>query len=207
MLRRLIYFLIVGTFALNANAQSAHYASGFSQMFAFAWDVNIPINNNFTNKVSWDGFKLEYRKMVTHNLSVGTEINWAGYKEYYPTKTYQIPNGAITSDFYTYIYTLPLAVNVHHYFEAGKMIKPYVGLALGAMYSEQRIYYNTYYSNDYNWGFLVRPELGAIFRFSENSNVGLLVGARYSYATNKQSTFKINGLQSVGFQLGIVFMQ
>jgi len=174
-------------------------------MVAVAWDVNFPLDNKFVNATSFKGFKFETRRMVTPNMSVGFEAGSNVYDQYLPRKTYQIQDGAITTDLYTYVYTLPLALNVHHYFNVSKMVIPYAGLAMGATYSQQKIYYNTYVSQDENWGFLIRPELGALVKFHEG--MALLVGARYSYSTNTQSTFHINGIQSFGLQLGLVFMK
>ena len=207
MPRKLIFLIGSVVFTLYAHAQSTEHSPFSNQMLDFAWDVNIPASNKLITDVSWAGFKMEYRKMVAKDLSVGIEVGWNAYHQYIPRRTYTAQNGAITTDFYPYIYNLPLAANVHHYFHAGKLVFPYIGLALGATYSEQKLYYNTYYSSDYNWGFLVRPELGAIFKFNEFSNTSFLFGVRYSYSTNQQDNFEINGLQSLGFQLGVVFMK
>jgi hypothetical protein len=207
MFRKLFISMITMAAALVVSAQGKYYPAFSDELFGLSWDINIPVNNNFTNKTSLDGFQMDYRKMIKHDLSVGLEINWASYEQYYPRKTYQIPSGAVTTDFYSYLYTFPLAVNAHHYFHVSNMIFPYAGLALGATYSEMKLYYNTYVTSDYNWGFLIRPELGAIMKFSENSSWGLLIGARYNYSTNSQSEFKINGIQSIGFELGLVALK
>jgi opacity protein-like surface antigen len=207
MFRKLFISVIIIPMVLGVNAQGKNSPSFTYELVAFSWDVNVPISNSFTNKTSLDGFQMDYRKMIKNDLSVGLEIGWSGYDEYYPRKTYQIRNGAITTDFYSYLYTLPMALTVHHYFHFNNMIYPYAGLGLGATYAEMKLYYNTYVSSDYNWGFLVRPELGAIFKFSENSGWGVLLGVRYNYSTNKETQFNINGVQSVGFQLGIVAMK
>jgi hypothetical protein len=204
MFRKLFISLTAIPMVLAVSAQGNHTPAFYSEFFGLSWDVNVPINNNFTNKTSLDGFQVDYRKMIKPDLSVGLEINWAAYDQYYPRKTYQVQNGAVTTDFYSYMYTFPMALNVHHYFHVNNKIFPYAGLALGATYAEMELYYNTYVTTDYNWGFLVRPELGAILKFEENSPYGLLIGARYSYSTNKQSNFKINGISSIGFQLGFV---
>ena len=208
-MRRKIIILVILLLPLTfmANAQSIHHAGLFYDMFSFAWDVNVPVNNTFVSQTSYDGFKMEGRRMIKDNSSIGLELSWNGYYQYRPRKTYELQNGAVTTDFYSYIYTLPMAVNVHHYFHAGKVVTPYVGLALGATYSEQRLYYNTYVSYADNWGFLVKPELGAILKFNEHSGFGLLIGADYSYSTNSEDAFSISSLQSFGLQLGLVFMK
>jgi hypothetical protein len=173
-------------------------------LFGVAWDINIPVNNKFVTRTSLDGFRFEYRKLIKHRMSVGLEVSWNSYYQYVPRETHQTANGAVTTDFYKYIYTLPLAMNIHYYLYRSKYAVIYGGMALGASYSEQQLYYNTYASADYNWGFLARPEAGVIIRPSESSGFGFLVATRYSYSTNKQSNVEINGLQSLGFQVGIV---
>jgi hypothetical protein len=206
MLRKIFFStMTIMAIAIGAVAQTGHHTEVFNQMADVAWDVNFPINNKFVSKTSFEGFKFELRRMIKSGISAGFEVGWNTYYQYVPRQTYQIQDGAVTTDLYTYIYTLPLALNVHHYFNINKMVTTYAGLALGATYSQQKIYYNTYVSQDENWGFLVRPELGAIIKFQEG--MGLLVGARYSYSTNSQKTFQINGLQSFGLQLGLVFMK
>ena len=202
MLRKIfLSILIILTFFIELNAQH----SSFQQMVAIAWDVNIPINNKLIDATSYKGFKFEIRKMVKTNLSVGFEVGSTVFDQYIPRKTYQVQNGAVTTDMYGYIYSLPMALNVHHYFSVSKTVMPYIGIALGANYSEQKLYYNTYVSSSDNWGFLVRPEVGAIIKFQDD--IGVLVGARYNYSTNSEQSFQMNSIQSLSFQLGFVFMK
>jgi opacity protein-like surface antigen len=207
MYRKIFISIFIISLSVAAKGQGNQYPVFTDELIGFSWDVNIPINNTFTNKTSFDGFQVDYRKAIKHDMSIGLELGWSGYDEYYPRKTYPIHNGAITTDFYSYLYTLPMAVTLHHYFHVNNKIYPYAGLGLGATYAEMKLYYNTYVSSDYNWGFLVRPELGAIFKFSDNDRWGIILGARYNYSTNKNSGFNIDGLQSVGFQLGIAAMK
>lgn len=206
MIRTIILLLVLALFVnMPANAQKSTVP--FTTLFGVAWDVNIPTGNEFLETTSYYGFKIEYRRALKGNFSLGGEMAWNSFHEYVPRSTYQLKNGAITTDLYKYIYTLPIALNGHYYFKGGKIFHPYAGLALGATYSQQDLFYNTYVTEYDNWGFLARPELGAIIRLSENSGFGILVGARYSYSTNQQDDFKIDGLKSIGLQLGIVLTQ
>jgi opacity protein-like surface antigen len=206
MFRKLFIFTLTLLVVSGVCAQKKNnYQPPFSnEMVAFSWGGNVPINNDFTNKTSWNGFKLEYRKMIKPDLSVGFEMSWNGFEQYRPTKTYQLRNGAVTTDFYSYMYTVPVALNAHHYFHFNDMVTPFAGLALGATYSEEKLYYNIYGSNYYNWGFLISPELGAIVKFEEGSGFGIIVGVNYNYSTNKQSQVNLNGIQNFGFQVGIM---
>jgi outer membrane protein W len=144
--------------------------------------------------------------MLSHtNVSVGADVSWNSYYEYTPKTTYQLKDGAVTTDLYKYVYTLPLALTAHYYFPAGKIIHPYLGVGLGATYADEQLYYNTYVTEDTQWGFLVRPELGALIKVNPKSGWGILAGVRYSYSTNKQTEFKIDNLSSIGVQLGVAW--
>jgi len=206
-MKRKYFFIpvLILLFAVRGNAQK--YDKPFENAFGATWDVEIPSNNPFVSATSFEGFKLEYRHGLAHHMSVGLVMGWNRYYQYVPRQTYQIPDGAVTTDLYTYIYTLPFGINAHYYFGESKMFKPFLGLTLGANYSQQRIYYNTYYSEDENWGFLARPELGVMIEPTPHAGFGILAGVSYSYATNSQDVFKINGLKSLGFQLGVFFIQ
>ena len=135
----------------------------------------------------------------------GGDISWNSLYEYAPRKTYELPNGAVTTDLYKYVYTLPFGLNAHYYFQGNKLVTPYAGLMLGTTYSQQKIYYNTYVTEDENWGFYIRPEIGAMIKFDEYTNWGLLIGARYNYSTNQQADFKIDNISTISLQLGMAW--
>jgi hypothetical protein len=67
------------------------------------------------------------------------------------------------------------------------------------------MYYNNFVSEDKNWGFLVRPEVGAIIKFQDQW--GALIGASYAYSTNKNPSLGIKNLGDVNFQIGLVFSE
>ena len=83
-------------------------------------------------------------------------------------------------------------------------MEPYIGVALGGQYMEQSLYYNVYVSDDNNWGFVARPELGLIIN-PQHKGWGFLVGAYYSYATNKTDLINSNSFTNFGINLGVVF--
>jgi len=49
----------------------------------------------------------------------------------------------------------------------------------------------------------LRPELGTIIKFQEQW--GALIGATYSWSTNKNDRLGIKSLGDVNFQIGLVF--
>lgn len=205
MSRTLFSLLLVAL--LGSKATFAQSDKAFDEFFTFGWDVNIPMGDKFVDATSYAGGKMEFRKMVKHNLSIGLDLSWNSYYEYQPYQTYRVNESTdITTDLYRYNYTLPMAITGHYYFDTNSRIfQPYAGLGLGAVYAEQKLYVNIYELSGDNWGFLARPEIGTIIRFHQDSDMGLLLGARYSYSTNSNDSFKIDNLQALGFNLGFVW--
>ena len=64
--------------------------------------------------------------MIKADLFVGFEVGSNEYDLYVPRKTYQMSDEAITTDLYTHVYILALAINAHHYFHISKTVVPYV---------------------------------------------------------------------------------
>jgi hypothetical protein len=206
-----ISLIFLATFLSSgvANGQQAAAIGGraFDNFFTFAWDVTLPMGDKFVSDVSFAGAKLEYRKMVTDNISVGLDLSWNSLYEYKSYQTYHLNSSSdVTTDLYKYNYTLPMAVTAHYYFSSNGIFQPFVGLGLGATYSTPRLYFNIYEIDGENWGFLMRPEIGTIIKFEPDGDMGVLLGARYSYSTNNEDKFKIDNLQSLDFQLGLVWL-
>jgi hypothetical protein len=177
------------------------------QLFGIGWQINFPNNNNYLSKTSFAGGKFEYRHFLKHkNVSWGLAGDWSTYEQFLPRQTFTKPDGsAITGDYVAQVYQLPLTATAHFYLEAGKHFQPYAGIALGGQYVEQSLYYNVYVSDDNNWGFVARPELGTIIKIDQHKEWGLMVSTYYSYSTNKNDLLKSDSFKNFGVGLGIVF--
>lgn len=178
-----------------------------SNLLAGTWNINLPANSDYLTKTSFSGGKIDYRHFINHSkFSFGVSLDWASYEQYFPRQTFVKPdgNGAITSDFVAQVYQVPIVGTFDYYFKGGKMVKPYVGIGLGASYMEQSLYYNVYVSDNDNWGFVARPELGAIIKFDESW--GALIGANYSIATNSTELLNKSSINSFGFNIGLAVL-
>ena len=164
----------------------------------------ILTNNNYLTKTSWSGMRFDYQFMIKSNVSVGIGASYNSFDQYFPKQTYQKTDGtgAVTSDMVRHIYTSPITASVHYYFD-GKMVRPYVGIGLGTEYAEQDAYFNIYTVQAKNWGFVVRPEVGAIAKFSPN--VGGFLSVAYNYATNSEDDFNISHLSQFPITIGLIF--
>ncbi|NIG54932.1 outer membrane beta-barrel protein [Chitinophaga sp. Cy-1792] len=201
---------ILFAFSICSFAQNVTYTNTYStsnkitNLFGLSWEISIPSSNDLISKTSLAGGRFEYRHFLPNApVSFGIGVSWNSYEQYSPTQTFTYKNGnsAITTDMDKVIYTVPVTALVHYYFNNGKNVMPYIGVGLGAQYAEQDIYYNIFVNNQYNWGFVVRPEVGVLIR-PNGGNWGILAGANYQYGTNKNDLVNSNGLKSVAFNIG-----
>jgi outer membrane protein W len=172
--------------------------------FFLGWEVAVP-TNDLISGTSWSGGRFEYRRMVNHNISVGIGMSWNSFDDYVPRTTYQKPDGtgAVTTDLVKDVYTVPITLSAHYYFDAGKKLLPYIGLGLGTEYADQNLYFNIFGAEQNNWGFVARPEIGLIYPF--NTHGGIYLNAAYNYATNKNDIYNTNSLAQFAVSLGFVF--
>ncbi|RFM27300.1 OmpW family outer membrane protein [Deminuibacter soli] len=201
-MKKILPVILLLTCCLGSLHSIAQTAS--PDKFFVSWEIAFP-NNDLVSKASFSGGRLEYRRMIKPNFSIGIGASWNSFEQYAGTKTYQAPsgNGAVTTDAVKDIYTVPVTISGHYYLQGGKHIKPYIGVGLGTQYSEQDIYYNIYGIEDNNWGFCVRPEIGFLVRIARGAELN--VGGFFNYATNKSDDLGFNHLQHFGINIGFAF--
>lgn len=179
------------------------YTMTAEDQFVLNWEMAIPSGNDFLGKNSYSGGRFDYKHFVDGgNLAIGASLGWNSFNEYYDPQVYERPDGsgAVHTDMVRHIYTLPIAVN-GYYFLYKRNIKPYVGLGLGTVYSEQDAYFNIYVVSESNWGFLVKPEIG--LQLEVNETFGIATYATYNYSTNKNDYFNIDHLASINIGAGL----
>jgi len=188
-------------FVLSASAQQ--------RMFYLNWDITKPASNTgWMNNASAAGGKAGYRKFMERSenkFSTGLDFGWTTYSQYKPAETFQQENGAITTDYFNYVFQYTLTGSVQYNFIAHENFYVYGGLGLGAMYNKYRVYYNIWVEGNESWGFLARPEAGVIARIPGRS-IGGMAALHYDIATNKSEGYGYNNFSAIGFQIGIVLM-
>jgi outer membrane protein W len=180
------------------------YAQKGSSFFGLSWEVAVPSNNAYLSKTSWAGGRIEYRHMIKKDISLGIGMSWNSFDQYVGQKTYTGNGGAsaVTTDMIRQIYTLPLTALVHYYPSTnGKTFKPFVGLGIGAQYAEQNSYFNIYQLSNNNWGFALRPEIGANYMLA--SEISILGTVGYNWASNKNDGLGLTSLSQFTFNLGL----
>jgi hypothetical protein len=186
--------------------------SGFAQdkYFYINLDVNMPLSNTeWISSTSATGLRAGYRVFVNEKFSAGLDISWATFDQYLPTQTIENGNGAITTDYFKYLYSYSAAASGQYNFRIGESesFSPYVGIGLGAMRNEYVLYYNIYNDTEQSWGFLARPETGLLVKFGRRRSVGAMAAIHYDFTTNKSEKFNYNSFSALGFQVGLIFTQ
>lgn len=172
-------------------------------------DINKPLSNpDWIADLSAGGGKVGYRSFIRPNFSAGLDLGWSTFDQYQPTSTIQNPTGAITTDYFHFIYSYSGVVSGQYYFKSEEQDRffPYAGLGLGANTNEYVLYYNIYDDTERSWGFLARPEAGLLYRFTERGTWGLMASIHYDYSTNRSKKFNYHNFSSIGFQIGLMVM-
>jgi hypothetical protein len=203
-MKRMIYILATAmtlvVFAGEANAQMGkkEYVNG-------GWQFNGTPGNSYAESAQGYGAYLEGGYYITPMFAMGGFAAFSTNNQYYPVQTYTFSNkSALTTDMDKSIYQVPFGATMRVRFLRG-ICQPYVEAKLGTEYSTQSTYMSTFVSRQDNWGFYVSPELGVtIFPF-EATDFGFHMAAYYSFATNRNKSVDINGINNVGFKLGIAF--
>ena len=138
-------------------------------------------------------------------FAVGGFLSFNTNNQYFPKQTYTYSDkSALTTDIDKSIYQVPFGTSLRVRFLRG-MFQPYAEAKIGAEYSTQNIYMSTFVSRQDNWGFYASPEIGMTFFPFESTDFGFQIAAYYSYASNRNSKFNIDGINNLGFKLGIAF--
>lgn len=193
-----ILFLLVGAVAI---AQPKY--------FYLSVDYNAPLSNkNWISNGSAQGLRLGYRYFITDRVSAGVDLGSSAIHEYKPTTTIESASGAITTDYFNYIYSYSAVVSGQYNFLVGDgdLVFPYAGVGLGANYNEYTQYYNIYTNAESAFGFLVRPEAGILVRFGTRRSLGAMASVHYDYSTNKSAEFGYKNFSTAGFQIGLMLM-
>ena len=200
MKRLLFLFILAVSIAHGITAQD------FDGYYTASLDINQPVaNTNWVNTLSGPGVRLGYHRFLNEKFSLGGDINWGTYKQYQPTETIQNQSGAVTTDYFKYVYAYGIVLSGRYYIPTSRrLIKPYAGLGLGAAYNKYTLFYNTYTDQTKAWGFLARPEAGLLFRFNERRSIGATIGLHFDYSTAQAKSYGYNSFSNIGFTIGLI---
>ncbi|WP_304583211.1 outer membrane beta-barrel protein [uncultured Alistipes sp.] len=172
------------------------------------WQMNVPLGNSFADKASGWGMNFEGGYRITPAVAVGPFVSYHTNLQNIDRQTLILNNGsALTTNQKHAVFQLPFGVTGRYSWCNNSVLQPYIGLKLGASYSEFSSYYYVIKQYDDSWGFYMSPELGVSIFPNPTYRFGLHLALYYSYATNSGSllTYKINNLSNFGVRVGISF--
>ena len=203
-MKRFIYILAAAAvFALTAAEADAQM--GKRDYINGGWQFNGTVANNFVQNGQGYGAYIEGGYYLTPMFAIGGFASFNTNNEYIPKQTYTFSDGsALTTDLDRSVYQVPFGTTFRVRFLRSE-VQPYVQAKIGTEYSVQSTYMSTFVNRHDNWGFYMSPEVGLTFFPFHKTDFGFQVAAYYSYSTNNNKSYDINGLNNVGFKLGIAF--
>lgn len=171
------------------------------------WQVNSPLSNDFTEKMSGWGMNFEVLYDVHPNVGLGGFMSYHTNHKYVGRETLSLSSTeALTTDQQRSAFQLPFGLSAAFPLVNNSIAKPYLGVKTGAMYAQYTTYFGTGGVQHDSWGYYVSPEFGVRIHPTEQ-HWGLHIVGYYSYATNHVQTLtgEIKGLHNLGFRLGVIF--
>ena len=203
-IKRLLYmvlFVAVAGLPMGSKAQIS-----LDSYYNVDWQFNVPLGNNFSNVASGWGMNFEGGYYITRDIAVGGFLSFHTNNEYFSRRTIALSKTlSLNTDQQHQMFTLPFGVLARYRFIEDDF-QPYVGMKLGACYSEFNDYYYIFMSGADRWGFYMSPEVGFNWYPWANS-IGFHMALYYSYATNKCNvmSYSQSGLNNFGVRLGVAF--
>lgn len=203
-MKRIIYTLAVMTAVLLATTQ-ANAQMGKPYYINGGWQFNGTVANNVAESAQGYGAYMEGGYYVTPMIGVGGFASFNSNDQYYGKQTFYFDDhSALTTDLTRSLYQVPFGATLRCRF-LWTELQPYIEAKIGTEYAQQSTYMSTYVSRHDNWGFYISPEIGmSWFPFSQ-TDFGFQLAVYYSYATNSNKAYNLNGINNLGFKLGVAF--
>ena len=203
-MKRIIYTLAVMTAVLLATTQ-ANAQMGKQYYINGGWQFNGTVANNVAESAQGYGAYMEGGYYLTPMIAIGGFASFNSNDQYYGKQTFYFDDhSALTTDLTRSLYQVPFGTTVRCRF-LWTELQPYIEAKIGTEYSQQSTYMSTYVSRHDNWGFYISPEIGlSWFPFSQ-TDFGFQLAVYYSYATNSNKAYNLNGINNLGFKLGVAF--
>ena len=203
MKRVVLIILMAICFKASSQNPSGNITILDRDMFIINWEIAFPTNGDYLSETSFSNGRLEYRHLVNRKFAYGFSLGWYSFDQQVDQQLYESEDGsaAVFTDLIRQVYQVPLSANGYYYFSDSETLRPYIGLGLGANYSQQEAFFNIFVVEDDNWGFYVRPEIGT--QYLLNNGFGLIAYVSFNYATNSSDFFEVDSLSHVGIGLGV----
>lgn len=125
------------------------------------WQVNVPLGKSFADKASGWGMNFEGGYRITPAVAVGPFISFHTNLQNIDRRTLYLNDGsALTTNQKHAVFQLPFGATGRYSWLNNSIFQPYVGMKLGACYSQFSSYYYVIKQYENTWGFYLSPEVG-----------------------------------------------
>lgn len=173
--------LLIAIIAVTATGASAQNYFG-----SIYWSVATPTGQfrSFVNETSVAGFGLDVQWWASDHVSAGLVLGYNLWSDVYRgvTQQYTISDGLKGAINGTQVHTVnsfTLMAGGRYLFGGSRDVRPFVGLAAGAVTSSQALEVSFVRFTETNWHLGVAPSFGLLIPMSYNSMLDL--SARFSY--------------------------
>lgn len=190
---------------ISTTTQAQLYKSTY---FNIDWQFNAPVCTDFANVASGWGLNFEGGYYVAPKLALGLYGSFHTNNEYVEAQVLQLSSSsALYTDQIQRIFQVPFGALLKYRFIEGSMFEPYVAAKIGANYVRMSSVNNVLDFYDETWGFNLQPEVGVSIFPSASNRTGIHLALYYSYSTNQSKCliYTLNGLNNIGFNLGVTF--
>jgi len=151
------------------------------------YSMALPMGDtkDFIDPASFRGMNFEFEKFVNPSVGVGFLVGWNTFYEAKPRATYPLDNGAITSNQYRYLNAIPIQATGKYYFASDDAtVRPFIGLAFGTYYMEQRVDNGLFSSSEKGWTWSMAPKAGILVPINYKASLAISV----DYSTSFKSS-------------------
>jgi hypothetical protein len=140
--------------------------------FSFQYSVGIGTGDlgTFNSNASFRGATIEWRGMVQPSIAVGIEAGWNVFYKELPYDTYTSGTASLSGKQYRTQNQVPLLLAVNYIWNPDEVVRPFVGLGVGTMYSRRNTDMNQYTIEEDAWHLAFRPEVGIQYELSSSTS-------------------------------------
>ena len=184
-------------------------AKAQSNLTAITYEASFPLSDtkNFTGKTSFIGFKLDMRRFVQPNATIGLSVGFHVFDDKVDDQLISL-DGVFENERaidiwgtqYRYINSWPIMATGYYYLgDRRSSVRPYVGTGIGVFAAKRRLDLGLTSLAETKWQFGASPEAGLLYEMGEMS---MILKATYNYGLK---TGDVNAIQYFTVGLGFAW--
>jgi hypothetical protein len=173
--------------------------------FSFQYSIGVGTGDlgTFNSAASFRGATIEWRQLVQPSVAVGIEAGWNVFYKEIPFDTYTSGTASLSGKQFRTQNQVPLLLAVNYIWKPEEVVRPFVGLGIGTMYSRRNTDMNQYTIQQDAWHLAFRPEVGIQYELS-NTTSGY-IGLKYYMGMQSGELDKAQSYLAIN--LGFVFRE